>query len=472
MTSPARSLMRVFLSVCLFLAASGLTASSQIFTTLVQFDGTNGQNPGSAMTLAQGRNGNLLGTTLIGGGDSNGTAFAMTPEGVMQYVSFGGSNGAVPAAGPLLGVDGNFYGTTAGGGANSLGTVYKISPTGTIVVLYSFDGTHGSDPQGALVQGTDGNFYGTTYVGGTSTNCTGGCGTVFKITPTGTLTTLYNFDMVHGWLPPAGLVEGSDQNFYGTTIEGGTVNTKCPFGCGTVFKITPGGQLTVLHSFTNGADGAGPEAGLVEGADGNFYGTTPNTVFKVSSSGSFTNLFTFPIGTASVESPLVQGTDGNFYGVTSKGGSSGNCSAGCGTIFQITPTGVLTTLHNFDLSDGWFPRGLTQDTNGTFYGTTSFGGSTTCSSGCGTVFSFDMGLGPFITFVRRYGRVGSGVQILGQGLTGTTSVTFNGIPATQFNVASDTFMGAIVPPGATTGPVQVTTPSGVLTSNVNLQIVP
>jgi len=115
----------------------------------------------------------------------------------------------------------------------------------------------------------------------------------------------------------------------------------------------------------------------------------------------------------------------------------------------------------------WGTR-LVQHTNGKFYGATVGGGAFFQ----GTVFSFDVGLGPFIAFVLPYGRVGSGVQILGQGLTGTTAVTFNGVPATTFNVASDTFMGAIVPPGATTGPIQVTTPNGVLTSNVNLQIVP
>jgi len=158
---------------------------------------------------------------------------------------------------------------------------------------------------------------------------------------------------------------------------------------------------------------------------------------------------------------LVQGTDGNYYGTTSQG------STNVGTIFQITQDGILTTLHDFEGTDGTDPRGgLVQATNGKFYGTTFQGGD----GNSGTIFSLDMGLGPFVTFVRAFGKVGQTGPILGQGFTGTTSVMLNGVPA-DFTVVSDTYIKATVPPGATTGYVTVTTPTGVLTSNVPFHVI-
>src|ERR1019366_6529104 len=147
------------------------------------------------------------------------------------------------------------------------------SPAQTFTTLVNFAGANGAQPQASLIQGTDGNFYGTTEAGGTSGNCSGGCGTVFKITAGGTLTTLHSFDGTDGAYPSAGLVQATDGNFYGTTGDRGASGNCPPFGCGTVFKITPGGTLTTLHSF-DGTDGAYPSAGLVQATDGNFYGTT------------------------------------------------------------------------------------------------------------------------------------------------------------------------------------------------------
>jgi len=229
--------------------------------------------------------------------------------------------------------------------------------------------------------------------------------------------------------PLAGLVQGTDGSLYATTAHGGASNA------GTVFKIGAGKTFTTLYSFTGGADGGYPTGTLVEGTDGNFYGTT-------------------------------------------QGGGSTNCLGGCGTVFQITPFGVLTTLHSFSGTDGGVPfGGLVQHTSGVFYGTTFAGGiltmcTNTGEKGCGTVFSLDMGLGPFIKTVLNYGLPGSRVQILGTGLTGATSVTFNGTPASTFTVVSDTYMTAVVPTGATTGPIQVTTPTGTLTSNGNFIVGP
>jgi uncharacterized repeat protein (TIGR03803 family) len=210
-------------------------------------------------------------------------------------------------------------------------------PAQTFTTLHSFNGTDGLSPYGGLVLATNGNFYGTTVRGGTAGECMHdlGCGTVFKITPSGVLTTLHSFDNTDGAFPDAGPVQATNGNFYGTTNEGGTN------GYGTVFKITPSGVLTALHSFDN-TDGAFPYGGLVQGTDRNFYGTT--------------------------------------YG----GGPTNS-----GTAFKITPRGVLTTLHSFDYTHGANPyAGLIQATNGRFYGETGVGGA----NGGGTVFSLSMGL--------------------------------------------------------------------------------
>ncbi|MFI5117103.1 MAG: choice-of-anchor tandem repeat GloVer-containing protein [Terriglobales bacterium] len=193
------------------------------------------------------------------------------------------SDGAYPYAGLVQGTDGNFYGTTSDGGdyyrCNQppyiCGMVFKITPAGTLTILADF--TNGATPRAGLVQGTDGNFYGTTSQGGSDICNPQGCGTVFKITPAGELTTLYDFSITDGAHPYAGLVQGTDGNFYGTTVNGTTSDNCPPYGCGTVFKITPSGTLTTLYSFCpqDGCpDGYNPLGGLVQATDGNFYGTT------------------------------------------------------------------------------------------------------------------------------------------------------------------------------------------------------
>ncbi len=290
--------------------------------------------------------------------------------GFEQLVIFKGGNGANPYAGLVEGSDGNFYGTTYAGGANGYGTVFKMTPTGTLTTLVSFNYVNGRRPQAALVQGSDGNFYGTTAEGGVN-----GYGTVFRITSTGTLTTLVSFGSSAESFPN-GLIQATDGDFYGTTI-GDTGFS------GTVFKITPSGMLTHLLSF-NYAYGVNPRCALVQGSDGYFYGTAPfggnasdsGTVFKIKS-GLLTRLVAFNGG----ETPygaLVEGSNGDFYGTTYSGGASG-----FGMVFQMTPTGGATPLVSFNSTNGSYPfSGLTRASDGNFYGTTSSGGA----NGFGTMF--------------------------------------------------------------------------------------
>jgi uncharacterized repeat protein (TIGR03803 family) len=287
---------------------------------------------------------------------------------------------------------------------------------------------------------------------------------------------LYQFSLSDGASPVAALVEGLDGDLYGTTQRGGNNYY------GSVFKYqSRSGVLTNLVTLQGGND-AWPSAPLVPGRKGVFYGTATGgtsgtgALFSVTAEGAFTNLYLFcqQAGCLDGELPigLTLGTDGNLYGVTAGGGDSPTCPFDCGTIFQFTAAKKLTTLHNFceqtDCTDGNLPQGgLFQATNGKFYGTTFIGGS----FGGGTVFTLDMGLGPFVAFVRNSGKVGQTGGILGQGFTGTTSVSLNGTPA-SFTVVSDTFIKATVPAGATTGFVTIMTPSGTLTSNVPFRVIP
>ena len=283
--------------------------------------------------------------------------------------------------------DGNFYGTTQLGGTSNNGTVFKITTGGTFTTLYNFAGSDGSTPAAGLVQATDGNFYGATQTGGTNN-----LGTVFKITSGGTLTTLYSFGSVagDGTNPVATLVQGvsGDTNLYGTTQYGGAN------GAGTVFKITTAGALTTLRSFSGG-DGSYPVAGLVHGAspDTNFYGTTQyggtngaGTVFKITSAGTFSSIHSFNVSDGyQPVAGLIQGTspDTNLYGTTQYGGSSSQ-----GTVFKITTAGTVTTLHSFVLNDGQQPvSSVFQAADTNYYGTVFRGGT----NADGTAFKITSG---------------------------------------------------------------------------------
>jgi uncharacterized repeat protein (TIGR03803 family) len=405
------------------------------------------------------------------GVSGNGTVFDATTAGspsVLYTFNSGNSPGFQPEGGVTLGTDGNFYGTTLAGGAAGCtfgcGIVFKYSSNG-LGSLYAFGGgSDGGSPIAAPVEGNDGNYYGTTSVGGGSSNC----GTIYKMTPTGVLTTLYQFDNTHGCTSNSPLVLGTDGNFYGVTTFGGAN------GVGVVFKMTPAGALTVIFNF-DGTHGEFPESPLVQGTDGNFYGTAESggtlgsgVVFKITPTGKLVTLHNFPMTSTDGQAPtagVVQAGDGNFYGVTQTGGLLGS-----GTIYRVNSSGkIYADLYDFDGTTASAPYiGMVQHTNGTFFGLTNQGGT----FNAGTFYSFSVpGLNPFVSLVTSSGKVNAKIEILGQGFTGTTGVSFNGTAAT-FKVTSDTFLTATVPSGATTGSVTVTTPGGSLASNKIFRVIP
>lgn len=455
-------------SACRIQSASGFnylqTAQSRSFSTLHTFSGTDGASPVAG--LIQATDGNLYGTTQFGGTGSEGTVFKISRQGALKTVySFcslpGCKDGEELPAGVIQGSDGNLYGTTEFGGAANLGSVFKLTRAGALTTLNSFSGgAGGSVPGAALAQGTDGKFYGTTSADGAHL-----AGTFFRITRGGVFKALQSFDGTSGSNGNSTLIQASDGNFYGTTYSGGTQSS------GSVFKVDSSGNLASLYEFCSQntcADGSAPQAGVLEGADGNFYGTTSGggangkgTAFKLSPSGTLTTLHSFNTTDGAAPSAgLIQATDGNFYGTTPQGGAHAS-----GTVFRLTPGGEVTTLYSFcaqtSCTDGSTPNGaVVQATDGNLYGTTS-----SDATGFGTVYRVSLGLAPFIATQTKSGAVGATVVILGTDLTGATSVTFNGTAATQFTVLSKSEIKATIPTGATTGTVIVTTPAGALSSN-------
>jgi len=309
-------------------------------------------------------------------------------------------DGVSPWSGLIQGRDGNFYGTDGGTGVVHC-TVFKITSDGTLTPLWQFGNlstnADGDSPLAGLVQGSDGDFYGTASRGGTNR-----AGTVFKITSTGTLTTLWQFgslsNQMDGASPSAGLIQGGDGDFYGTTSGDGQHNY------GTVFRIGADGSFTSLHQFVNlVTDGAGPNGILTQGRDGNFYGTTSGggtnnngTVFKITAEGTLTTIWHFGSLSNNMDGKwplagLVQGSDGSFYGMAAYLGTKLG-----GTAFQITTTGTLTVVWQFrslpNAADGATPLArLVQGSDGSFYGTTAFGGT---NGSYGTVFKLTVPLNP------------------------------------------------------------------------------
>jgi uncharacterized repeat protein (TIGR03803 family) len=414
-----------------------------------------------------------MGPSTLGGTRGRGVFFEVTPSGKLtgryNFCSLTEcTDGGAPWFSPVLGTDGNFYGTTTlGGSSEHGGTIYKITPAGKLTTLYSFcpasPCSDGFAPIG-LMQASNGNFYGVTVADGVNNN-----GTIFEFSRSGVFTVLYSFcaqaNCADGSHAYSGLIQGSNGNLYGTTYGGGANNN------GTVYEITPTGKFKTIHSFCAASkcvDGDGPLAGLAEDANGNLYGTTfyggdnsLGTVFEITATNRFIPMHSFDLTDGAYPSAsLILASDGNLYG------TSVSASTGGGSIFQITAAGEFNLIYVFCTCSGTSPfDALLQASDGTFYGTTMNGGS----SNEGTIFSFSTGLAPLVETVPTAARVGARVIILGNNLAGSTAVSFNGTAA-AFTVVSNTEITATVPADATTGPITVTTSKGTLNSNPAFQV--
>ena len=447
------------LCISTLLFGGAVRTLAQTVADVVSFNGSNNlAYPGTAPV--QGHNGKFYATspTILG------SVFDFTANGTTNVVySFTGSAGAYPF-GVILGTDGNFYGVASGGGSLNYGVLFKVTPNGTYTALHNFTaGTDGMEPAGTPIEGRDGNLYGVTN---------GGCchaATVYKYTRSGAFSTIYTYDNAHGTNATA-IMQGSDGNLYAlASFAGG-------YGNGTIVQVSTSGKLLSYYSFPGGSAGGALPVGMMQASDGNYYGTTfqggviesggIGTIFRYTPQSGATVIYTYEPNTVAgggyPSSGLTQGTDGWLYGLTLAGGTDGY-----GTIFRISTSGTYQQLYSFTSTVGEKPtNNLLQATTGLFYGSAQNGGP----YGYGAMFSLNMGLGQFVSFVQPTGKVGKQAQILGQGLTGTSRVTFNGKAATSFSVVNDTYMTAVVPSGATTGKVVVTTPGGALTSNVKFVI--
>ena len=434
------------------------------YTTIADFSGSgvgsNGLYP--VAPLIQGKDGNFYGTTF-GGGQygsifTGGVVFQVTPSGTITVLhAFSGNDGFNLYEGLVQGSDGTLYGVTTNGGTSNgqgysglgYGTVFSVTTNGSAFnTLVNFNSSNGATPEGRLVIGADGNIYGTTRLGGNSVGQDPlglGYGTVFKAIPAGGFTTLVNFNGANGGNPISGLTQTIDGNFIGTTNFG----TSSANGSGTVYEMTPAGALTTLASFPQAA-GTNPRSGLLQGSDGNFYGTTyyspggDGTAFKLTPSGTLTTLanFLYSLG-GSYPGQLFLAGDGNFYGTTAFGGSTNSINySGDGTVFKLTAGGTLSSFVSFNMSNGSDydgdissgNPGLIEDQSGTLYGVTPYGGS----DSDGTIFSLTTGgvLTTLATFNGTNGSVPLGPMILGEdgNFYGTTSTGGTGGHGTVFEM--------------------------------------
>jgi len=410
----------------LIVTAIAPSAQAQTYTVLHAFAaGSDGAIPGPLIRDAQG---NLYGATRYGGitscgEDTCGTVFKISSTGkyTVLYRFTGGSDGTDPVAGLVRDDKGNLYGTTQGNGfIGGASVVFKVTPKGQQTVLFNADVLDACCLDSPVALDAQGNLYGMSPYGG-QPNCGVardqlGCGTLFKVSPSGKFTVLHVFKGKDGIQPEGGVVLDAKGNIYGTAAYGGKL--KCDYpgwgqprgaGCGTIYKLDPSGKLTILHTFTGPGDGSYP-LGLIIDSTGNLYGIADSggdvikhsnyayglgTVFKVDTSGKFSVLFTFTPETTRnyvYGNHLARDSKGNLYGVQ----QYNNCKGG-GCLFRIDPKGNYSDLFDFkgegESNDGWMPSGVVLGSDGVLYGTMFLGGppETECAdfgftNGCGTVF--------------------------------------------------------------------------------------
>jgi uncharacterized repeat protein (TIGR03803 family) len=364
-----------FLCAALTMVAP-LCALAEVTTTVLHsFEGSPGDGSISRSGLVADAAGNLYGAVASGGAYGRGVVFKLSPDGVetLLYSFTGGSDGSSPYYGSLvLDSAGNLYGTTNSGGASNYGVVFKLAPGGAETVLHSFSGPDGRYSSAGLTADSAGNLYGVTYSGGAFDK-----GVIYKLTLDGTFTVLHSFagGVADGANADTGVTVTSDGNIYGTTIMSGASDQ------GVLFRLSPDGTFTVLHSFPDsGTDGVYPKSPLTSDSAGNLYGTTSGggpasggTVFKVAPDGTYSTLYAFQGGPADGQLPsgaLVVDDGGYLYGATALGGASG-----VGTVYRLSPTGTETVLHSFSTTDGKYAfGGVIADAAGNLYGMTENGG--------------------------------------------------------------------------------------------------
>jgi hypothetical protein len=451
------------LSILVFAAPERCAAQDTAISVsdLIVFGGTTLPGAAPAFFPAQGRNGLFYGVIGTGNQTDPGSVFNFSAAGAANTIyTAPASAGYAVFYGLTLGTDGNFYGVVESAGVigtGAYGNLFKATPSGTFTVLHYFNGgSDGGYPFQAPIEASDGNFYGVTA---------GACcllSTVYKYSRDGVFSTIFTFSTAQG-STGSNVIEGADGDLYVTCSFGGSHQN------GSITRMTKGGKLVSSYSFPAGFTAGSEPAGLVAASDGNYYGATllggnqnHGVIFRMTPQMTVTIIHTMNASNGGAYSPgfFIQATDGYLYAIAA-GGTYGN-----GAIIRISTSGKYSEIYSFPTSMGNQPTSIVQVTSGLFYGTLAGDGT----YGAGAVYRLDMHLAPFITFVLPVGKVGESAQILGQKLTGTTSVTFDGIPATSFTVKSDTFMTAVVPTGATTGKVVVTTPTGKLTSNVRFRI--
>jgi uncharacterized repeat protein (TIGR03803 family) len=472
----------IFLGLCLSIAALAQVSSLRV-NPLFSFscDMNSHMCADGAMpnSLVQASDGNFyVSATASNDGSTQsagGTILKLTPSGSATLLftfkpNLQGDypNGSLPTI-SVEGMDGALYGVTSAGGLQDSGVVFKIGKTGNFTLLHRFcslaNCADGSGPR-ELILASDGNLYGVTLGGGSSSvTCavTGGCGTIFRLTTSGTLTTLHVLEANEGRMP-LGMIQATDGNFYGATSQGfgGTRSF------GTVFKFTSNGIYTIFHNITYPQK---PITSIVQTSSGDFYGATavlgsqdPKLIFRLTTKGDFADIlqFTKDRGEPSL-SNFIQATDGNLWGAASSGGMSG-----AGTVFTFTSAGVFLQAVSFGGPNGVSPSYIMQAADGKIYGTTNLGGSEPPGKfGVGTVFSLDAALHAPIPSIAGFspasGKPMSQIILRGNHFVGTSVVTIHGVKA-SFSVLNTNFISVTVPRGATSGFIQTTNPGGIAES--------